>query len=127
MKKLYLAVLLAFFLTSAAFAEVNINTASKEELTALNGIGPVKAEAIVQYRKENGPFKSVDDLKKVYGIGDTLVARLKDEIVVSSAPAATSSTTVEAAADKPADTAASASATQPAAAKDNKVTEKKKP
>jgi competence protein ComEA len=127
MKKLYLAILLAFFLTSAAFAEVNINTASKDELTALNGIGPVKAAAIITYREENGPFKSVDDLKKVYGIGEKLVARLRNEISIgSSAPAATSSTTtVKAAADKTEKTAEAE--TKPAAAKDDKVTEKKKP
>jgi competence protein ComEA len=95
MKKLYAAILLIFLLTTSALAEVNINTASKEELNALPGIGPVKAEAIIKYRQEKGPFKSVDELKNVYGIGDKLFARLKSEISVGSPDVATES-------DKPA-------------------------
>ena len=51
-------------------ALVNINTADETQLTALQGIGPTKAKAITQYRQEHGPFKSVDDLKKVSGIGE---------------------------------------------------------
>lgn len=56
---------------------VNINTADKELLTQLPGIGPVTAETIVQYRQDNGQFKSVDDLTKVKGIGNKTLAKLK--------------------------------------------------
>jgi competence protein ComEA len=49
---------------------VNINTATKDELDKIPGVGPVRAQAIVDYRAKNGPFKSADDLKKVDGIGD---------------------------------------------------------
>ena len=84
MKKLYAAILLIFLLATSAWAEVNINTASKEELNALPGIGPIKAEAIIKYRQEKGPFKSVDELKNVYGIGDKLFDRLKSEISVGT-------------------------------------------
>ncbi|MGR0480367.1 MAG: ComEA family DNA-binding protein [Candidatus Electronema sp. V4] len=88
MKHVALAVLLFFLLTAAAYAAVNINTASKEELTTLAGIGPVKAEAIIQRRQEKGPFKNIDELKEVYGIGDKTFARIKNDITVdSSAPA----------------------------------------
>ncbi|MBI4357349.1 MAG: ComEA family DNA-binding protein [Gammaproteobacteria bacterium] len=58
---------------SAAYAAVNINTADQKTLEALTGIGPSKAQAIVQYREKNGPFKTVQDLAKVKGIGDKFV------------------------------------------------------
>ena len=62
---------------------VNPNTADEATLTSLKGIGAVKAKAIIAYRQQNGPFKSVDDLKKVPGIGDKLLAQLKDQVTVS--------------------------------------------
>ena len=57
--------------------DVNINTADKEMLTQLPGIGPVLAEAILAYRKDNGNFKSIDELTKVKGIGEKNLAKLK--------------------------------------------------
>ncbi len=57
--------------------DVNINTADKEMLILLPGIGPVAAEAILAYRKDNGNFKSVDELTKVKGIGDKTLEKLK--------------------------------------------------
>jgi competence protein ComEA helix-hairpin-helix repeat region len=55
---------------------VSINTASAEELAqAMNGVGLKKAQAIVSYREEYGPFKTVDDLKQVPGMGNSLVER----------------------------------------------------
>ena len=68
---------------SSAFAAVNINSASKEELDAVKGISPAKAQAIVDYRKEHGPFKSLDELKKVKGFGEKSVAKLQKELVVA--------------------------------------------
>jgi len=54
---------------------VNINTADAQAIADnLNGIGLKKAEAIIEYRKEHGPFKTLDDLKSVKGIGDATVA-----------------------------------------------------
>ena len=61
---------------------VNLNTADEATLQSLKGVGAVKAKAIIAYRQQNGPFKSVDDLKKVSGIGDTLLAQLKDQVTV---------------------------------------------
>ena len=62
--------------------KVNINTATEAELDALPGIGEAKAKAIVEYRNENGNFKSISDIKKVKGIGDKIFEELKDLITV---------------------------------------------
>ena len=61
---------------------VNINTAGAAELDTLPGIGPALAQRIIQYRETNGPFKQVEDLKNVSGIGDKKFAELKDRITV---------------------------------------------
>ena len=75
MKKL---LLLIAMLASLAFAAVDINTASKEELMSLKGIGATKAEAIIAAR----PFTSTDEIKKVKGIGESIYNNIKDEIIV---------------------------------------------
>lgn len=67
--------------TSVINKKVNINTATKEELTSLSGIGDSKAKSIIEYRKIN-PFKSIEDLKNVNGIGDSLYESIKDSITV---------------------------------------------
>jgi competence protein ComEA len=61
---------------------ININTASAEELEKLPEIGPVKAQAIVDYRKANGRFASTEDVMKVSGIKEGTFAKIKDHIVV---------------------------------------------
>jgi len=65
--------------TSAA--TININTASAEQIAiVMTGVGESKAKAIVQYRKSNGKFKSVQDLENVDGIGAKTMAKNKDKI-----------------------------------------------
>ena len=61
---------------------VNINTATKEELTALSGIGAGCADRIIAYRNEKGPFKSIEDIMKVSGIKEKLFSKIKDQITV---------------------------------------------
>jgi competence protein ComEA len=82
MKKVALlfAALLAY--SGLALAVVNINSASKEQLETLEGVGPVKAQAIIDYRKKHGPFKKVDDIKKVDGIGDATYTVIKKDLVL---------------------------------------------
>lgn len=57
---------------------ININTANAETLTALPGIGPALAQRILDYRTEHGPFSTLEDLKKVSGIGEGKLAELRD-------------------------------------------------
>lgn len=74
-------VLLIGLLAPVGAAEpVNVNTASVEELASLHMIGEAKARAIVADREENGPFESLQDLTRVPGIGESIVARNVDRI-----------------------------------------------
>ena len=61
---------------------IDINTATKETLTTLPGVGESKAAAIITYREENGQFSTIEDIKKVSGIGDATYDNLKDLITV---------------------------------------------
>jgi competence ComEA-like helix-hairpin-helix protein len=62
--------------------KVNLNEASVQELIELPGIGEVLAARIVAYREEHGPFQSLDALKQVSGIGDKLVEKIRDLVVL---------------------------------------------
>jgi competence protein ComEA len=66
----------------AASGPISVNTASAEELEALPGIGPTLAAAIVEDRERNGPFRSVDELTRVPGIGDGRLSQLRDLVTV---------------------------------------------
>ena len=61
---------------------VNINTAVKQELMALPKIGPITAERIIRFRDDFGPFRSIDDLAKIKGIGPKTLERLKTQIII---------------------------------------------
>lgn len=88
MKKLLLVLVSAFVFSISAWAAVDINTATQSQLESLSGVGPKKAQAIIEYRKKNGAFKSVNDLDKVPGFGAKTVDKLKKDIIVGNAKAA---------------------------------------
>jgi len=82
-KKIILALCVLLFTAGTALAALNINTADQEQLQALSGIGPAKAAAIIEYRESSGPFKSVDELAQVQGIGSRMVESLREQITVA--------------------------------------------
>lgn len=64
----------------AGDGKVNVNTADVEELDELKGVGPATAQAIVDYREENGPFSSAEDLLEVPGIGESKLEGMRDQV-----------------------------------------------
>lgn len=83
MKKMLFALFVFLSFSLNALAGVNINTATQAELESLKDIGPVKAQAIIDYRKKNGNFKSVDDLEKVNGIGPGIMKAIRNDVSVN--------------------------------------------
>ncbi len=84
MKKLLL-ILVALFSFGGLALAVDINTADQKQLESVKGIGPAKAKAIIDYRKKNGPFKSVDDLANVKGMNAKGIASMKGELTAGRA------------------------------------------
>lgn len=62
--------------------KVNINTANQTELETLQGIGPSLAQRIIEYRRENGKFQTIEDIQNVKGIGDSKYSNIKDDICI---------------------------------------------
>jgi competence protein ComEA len=91
MKRLIIA-LAALLFCGTSIAAVNLNTATKDELVALPGIGPAKAQAIVDYRNQHGPFRSIDELRKVKGIGEKLFISIKPELSIGAPSRGTAGT-----------------------------------
>ncbi len=82
-RKSVISFVLLLFTSLANANPVNINTANASALAAaINGVGPAKAAAIVEYRTENGPFKSIDGLLKVKGIGSKIVEMNKENLII---------------------------------------------
>ena len=88
MIKMFTGMVLGLLAVAAFAGPVDINTADAETISAeLQGVGITKAIAIVEYRKANGPFKSVDDLVKVKGIGERTVEINRKNILLEPASA----------------------------------------
>ncbi|MCX4193363.1 ComEA family DNA-binding protein [Methylophaga sp. OBS1] len=86
MKQTLIAAFAALFLSlGTAFAadKINLNDATAEQLQTLDGVGPATASSIIEYRKANGGFDSVEELTSVKGIGDKKLQSLSDEVTVS--------------------------------------------
>lgn len=83
---LVLAVVFAFGSVgfAAESAKIDLNKATVAELTTLDRIGEAVAQRIVEYREQNGPFATIEDLKKVKGVGDKIFEANKDRITVSN-------------------------------------------
>lgn len=88
MKKLLLILVVCFACIGSAFAAIDLNTATQAQLESVNGIGPVKAKAIIEYRARNAPFKSVDDLANVKGFGKKTVNNVRSEVSVGGGSSA---------------------------------------
>jgi len=82
MRKLAFIALLGLPVMLFANESVNINTADKEMLMSINGIGEKRAEAIINYREENGKFKSLQELTEIKGIGPSLIDKNKGVLTV---------------------------------------------
>ena len=72
--------------TPEVLPPLNINSATAEELEELNGIGPVLAQRIIDYREEHGPFADVEGLLEVKGIGESTLEQFRDEITTKEEP-----------------------------------------
>lgn len=69
--------------STATDSKININTADISELQELSGIGAKKAQDIINYREENGHFKSVEELQEISGIGEKTVEKLKNLVTIT--------------------------------------------
>ncbi len=91
-----LALFLLFPLSLFADSKINVNSASAEMMaSALPNIGQTRANAIVTYRTENGPFRSIEELVRVSGIGPKIMDGIRDRVKVSDEPTQAEPTQVE--------------------------------
>jgi competence protein ComEA len=122
LRKLLVAVMSLLLWSTLAWAAVDANTATKDELDALKGVGPAIAQRIVDERQKNGPFKSLDDLQeRVKGVGPATIKKLAAEgLTVGGSSAMPAATKAKAPAEK-ASAAADKTASTKTASKSSKA------
>ena len=81
-KKILLTFFVIIFCGVIAFAKININSATKDELMTLRGIGAVKAEEIIKYREQYGGFRTIEELINVKGIGEKTIENIRKDIII---------------------------------------------
>ena len=86
LRNLAAAMLLCLPVTLFAGGTVDINTADKETLMSLRGVGESFAERIIEYREQNGGFKAVQELTNIRGIGQALVEKNREMLTVGASP-----------------------------------------
>lgn len=82
-KRFFVFLSITFFILFSicyASAKININKDGIEKLMELKGVGKSYAQRIVEYREKNGPFKNINDLKNIKGIGEKIILKNKDTI-----------------------------------------------
>ena len=82
MQKILYICLIILFYVFIVLAKININTATKEELMTLKGIGEVKAEAIIEYREKYGGIRSIEELINIKGIGERTIENIRNDIII---------------------------------------------
>jgi len=78
--RLFAVLLLALPLFAGAAETIDINTADKQQLMEIDGVGEARAQAIIEYREQNGPFASVEELTQVSGIGAATLENNRDRL-----------------------------------------------
>lgn len=86
MNRIFL-LLAGLIVSFACLAAVDLNTATQAQLETLNGVGPAKARAIIDWRTRNGAFRTVDELDQVPGFGHAMVERIRPSLSVSGSRA----------------------------------------
>jgi competence protein ComEA len=83
----YLCLLVALGLPCNGWALTDVNTADEGQLRHVKGIGEVRARAIIAWRTKNGPFRSINDLRRVKGFGDKTLTKVAPALSISGRPA----------------------------------------
>jgi competence protein ComEA len=73
--------------TAVSTAPINLNSATAAQIAELPGIGPKTADLVVQYRQKNGPFKKIEEIMNVKGVGEKSFLRIKDRLTVADSKA----------------------------------------
>jgi len=76
-------ILALIFFSTLLFSAINVNKANSAQLQTLNGIGPTKAQEIINYRKSHGGFKTVEELVNVKGIGPKSLMKMKSQVAIN--------------------------------------------